>query len=81
MYRDGVRPVGSVPEDISAHGAYDMASSVSEWVEWTNTDFPTRAISGRYSKSLGPHPPVNTELLDHGGRFWLGFRCAKDVPQ
>ncbi len=81
VYRDGVRPAGSVLEDVSAFGAYDMASSVSEWVEWTNKDFPTRAISGRFSKSLGPNPSANTELLDHGGRFWLGFRCAKDVAE
>lgn len=81
VYENGLRDVGSDTNDVSAYGVYDMGGSVSEWVEWTNTDFPTRKIFGRFSKSLGPNFFSGTELEDHGGRFWLGFRCAKDVQQ
>ncbi|GJL61899.1 MAG: hypothetical protein NPIRA04_05530 [Nitrospirales bacterium] len=81
VYRDGVRPVGSMSEDVSAHGAYDLAGSVSEWVQGGSKEFHTQEVIGPFSKRLGPNFFVRTEVLDHGGRFWLGFRCAKDVKK
>lgn len=81
VYDQGLTAVGSDESDVSAYGVKDMGGSVSEWVEWTNRDFPTRRIFGRYSKRLGSNFFLTTELEDHGGRYWLGFRCAKDVTE
>lgn len=81
VYEQGLQDVGSDKNDVSAYDVHDMGGSVSEWVEWTNIDFPTRKIFGRFSKSLGPNFFSATELEDHGGRFWLGFRCAKDFKE
>ncbi|HBP89214.1 MAG TPA: hypothetical protein DD706_16120 [Nitrospiraceae bacterium] len=81
VYDQGLRPVGSFLDDVSTYGVYDMASSVSEWLDWTDKKHDTRELIGRFSKSLGPAFHSLTHVEDHGGRFWLGFRCAKDVPK
>jgi len=81
VYGEGLRPVGSVEGDVSAFGVFDMAGGVSEWLEWSNKEHNMRSIIGPHSKSLGPISHRLTHVEDHGGRFWLGFRCAKDVSQ
>ncbi|GJL52949.1 MAG: hypothetical protein NPIRA02_00810 [Nitrospirales bacterium] len=81
VYEQGLRKVGSNPEDVSAYGVNDMASSVSEWLAWTNKESNARDLIGRLPKILGPASFSNTLVEDHGGRFWLGFRCAKDIAQ
>ena len=79
-----------MPGDRSPYGVYGMAGNVSEW---TDTIVPSsRLQSEEVAVIRGANFKTNSEeraVLTHrnttdgipGYRaFWLGFRCARDVP-
>jgi tRNA A-37 threonylcarbamoyl transferase component Bud32 len=88
-WHQGVRPVGTVPRDVSWCGAFDMLGNILEWTEtpyvasFEGTPFPIypwRMCGGAsYGTEINRHVCLDTMSPGPPGYDGVGFRCAKSI--